>query len=119
MLHMTIGTHLMDGILLYDEEVESNYAPSSDTTLYVKWFTIPSYNISFDSNEGSSVDSIKVVQGESVGELPVSYNGNNHFAGWYSDVDLQNAVYSSYVPTSDMTLYAKWIDNSTYKTANK
>ncbi|WP_338118536.1 InlB B-repeat-containing protein [Paenibacillus qinlingensis] len=83
---------------------------TANMTLYAKWTA--SYTVSFDSNGGSTVNS-----------LPVNYNGTATtpaaptkegytFGGWYSDNGL-NEAYNFMTPvTANVTLYAKWMSSS-------
>ena len=83
-----------------------------------------SYNITFQPNNGDSSTTSTVLQNNPLGTLPtVSYNdcvgttGDYHtrqctyvykFEGWYTESTFVNRVYEDYVPTGDITLYAKW-----------
>ena len=65
----------------------------------------PEYSITFDSNGGSSVSSIKLKYGDSLGDLPTSERDYYYFAGWTSG---GSEVDSDTVVTSNMTLTAQW-----------
>ncbi len=84
----------------------------------------PSYTITYEPNNGDSQIIDHVVQTESLGSLPsVSYDdcssstGDFHtrgctyvykLVGWYTEPTFVNKVDETYVPTGDITLYAKW-----------
>ena len=84
----------------------------------------PSYTITYEPNNGDSQIIDHVVQNESLGSLPsVSYDdcsnstGDFHargctyvykLVGWYTEPGFVNKVDETYVPTGDITLYAKW-----------
>ena len=82
------------------------------------------YIVSFVTNTGAVVPSIERYPGEMIGEFPAvtnddcqlsegSYDERNctyayAIQGWYKDANFQNQVDESFVPTEDITLYAKW-----------
>ena len=65
------------------------------------------YTITFETNGGSDVSSVKVKEGGSA-ELPSPTKENNRFDGWYQDTDMTLPFLSSDPVEKDMTLYAKW-----------
>ena len=71
------------------------------------------FTVSFNSNGGSSVDSIKVTNGKTVSapDTAPTKEGCN-FLGWYTDEALTNEFkFNSAIITKDITLYAKWSTN--------
>lgn len=81
--------------------------PSHSFTLYAKW-VVNQYTISFDSNGGSSVNSItQTFEGRIIEPTPPTKD-NYLFMGWYSDTNLENEFSFTVMPASDITLYAKW-----------
>ena len=80
-------------------------------TFYAKW-TINSYSVTFNSNDGSDIDSQTVDYGNTVAEPTAPTKNGYTFAGWYSDEGLVSAYDFSTTVTSDITLYAKWTKNS-------
>ena len=80
-------------------------------TFYAKW-TINSYSVTFNSNDGSDIDSQTVDYGDTVAEPTAPTKNGYTFAGWYSDEGLVSAYDFSTTVTSDITLYAKWTKNS-------
>lgn len=96
---------------------------AEDITLYAKWFEM-SYNISYVlTTPGIGISGDEIVNhnihtrltSEAV-YLSDLYTDKSiyTFAGWYSDAEYQNRVYSVGAYTcSDITLYAKW-ENSEY-----
>ena len=80
-------------------------------TFYAKW-TINSYSVTFNSNNGSDIDSQTVDYGDTVAEPTAPAKNGYTFAGWYSDEGLVSAYDFSTTVTSDITLYAKWTKNS-------
>ncbi|MGD9679264.1 MAG: InlB B-repeat-containing protein [Vulcanibacillus sp.] len=84
---------------------------TSNITLYAKW--LEEFTVTFNSNGGSAVTSQTVVDGDLATEPSdptlVSYS----FAGWYSDSELTTLYNFSSAVTSDITLYAKWLEEFT------
>ena len=87
-----------------------------------------SYIVTFEPNNGEHSTVTSIHEGESIPEFPTlvreSCEGTqgNYFerncsevyeiSGWYLEPDFQTKVDENYVPTSDITLYAKWNKNS-------
>ena len=69
------------------------------------------YTVTFNSNGGSEIESKKVTAGNSVAEPPASTNGDKVFDGWFEDETLTTRFDFNTPITSNVTLYAKWIDN--------
>lgn len=65
--------------------------------------------VSFDSCGGTPVDSISVLSGNPIGELPTTTNGDKIFVGWSRVAgDASACVDSTMTVTENMTLYAIW-----------
>jgi uncharacterized repeat protein (TIGR02543 family) len=85
--------------------------PSSNITVYAKW-TINQYTITFDTNGGTSINSITQDFNTSL-TAPVDPTRTGYtFAGWFSDEALTNAyTFPATMPSSNVTVYAKWTIN--------
>jgi uncharacterized repeat protein (TIGR02543 family) len=82
---------------------------TANTRLYAKWM-INSYIISFNSNEGSLVDSQSVnYRGTALPTTPTKTGFR--FTGWYSDSELTTLYDFATLVTANTTLYAKWTIN--------
>ena len=69
--------------------------------------------VSFDSRGGSAVSSSTVNKGSAYPYiLPVPRKENATFDGWYKDEDCTIPFDNSEAINSDMTLYAKWVQNT-------
>ncbi|CAK7069684.1 MAG: hypothetical protein PARBA_02702 [Parabacteroides sp.] len=82
----------------------------SDVTLYAKWIGSDqkTYTVTFETNGGSEIKPVVVVEGETVSRPTEPSKGEYVFGNWYTDSDL-SALYDFTAPvTRDMTLYAKW-----------
>ena len=80
----------------------------SNMSLTASW-TINTYNISFDSAGGSSVNGFTRNYGETLGSLPTPTRTGYTFNGWTSG---GSSVNSSTTVTSDMSLTASWTINT-------
>ena len=94
-----------------DYHAGDNYGKAENATFYAVWEL--GNTVTFDSNEGTSVDSIAVEQGKAYGNLPIPERDGYIFLGWYRDpveVDgtkvTTDTIFESGV---DETLYAHWL----------
>ncbi|MGO4373104.1 InlB B-repeat-containing protein, partial [Paenibacillus sp. MCAF20] len=96
----------------YDLETKT---VTANLTLYAKWTIAPknNYTVSFNSNGGTAVAELTVVEG-AVAAAPGAPTLIGHtFEGWYSDSNLTSRFSFSTTPiTANLTLYAKWTNNS-------
>lgn len=83
--------------------------PSYDFTVYAKWTAII-YTISFESNGGSSVESISQAYGTEVSAPSDPTKDGYDFNGWYADSDLTIPYVFSTMPNDNITLYASWTE---------
>ena len=68
------------------------------------------YTVKFNPNGGhSNQNYLSHKKDEVIGSLPTPTREGYFFVGWYTSLDDGIEIKSSYVPTEDMTLYAKWI----------
>ena len=88
----------------------SKYTPTNSVKLYARW--TDKYTITYKTNGGEiNATSDKVKIGESISLRTPTRTGFT-FDGWYTNEDLTgNPVGSSYTPSSNVTLYAKWKSN--------
>ena len=85
----------------------------TDLTLYGKW-TINAYNVKFSTGvEGLDIPSQTLNYGSKITVRNDLTRDYYTFAGWYYDQDYTKAYNSNdTVPGHDVTLYAKWLENS-------
>jgi len=82
---------------------------SSDITLKAKW--LADYKISFDSDGGSSAESVRVVYSMTIGDLPTVKKSGYSFEGWYLDgTEITSDM--EYEFTENITVKAKWTQNT-------
>ena len=65
-----------------------------------------SYTVTFDSNGGSSVSPIQVVEGSTLSSIPTSENGAKQLTGWFDSND--NELTLETVINSNITYTARW-----------
>lgn len=88
----------------------SEDALTEDLTLYAFW-DVSIFTISFDSNDGSSVDPIIADFGSSITEPASPVKDGFTFAGWYIQSVTERFEFNL-MGTEDLTLYARWIENA-------
>ena len=71
------------------------------------------HTISFDSNGGSDVEEITFTDDGHIIEPTTPKKDGYKFVGWYEDKNFTKKFDFSKLPTSDITLYAKWEKVST------
>ncbi len=80
---------------------------SYDFTLYAKWEP-KTYTISFDSNEGSPIDTISYEYGQEITQPEEPVKEGYVFGGWFIDQNLAELYEFDTMPSNDVELYAKW-----------
>lgn len=79
----------------------------ANVMLYAKW-TKNSYTVSFNSNNGSSVISQSVSEGDTAIVPDPPTRAGHVFEGWYSNAGLSEAYNFTTPVMANLTLYAKW-----------
>ncbi|MDR1795270.1 MAG: InlB B-repeat-containing protein [Erysipelotrichaceae bacterium] len=97
-----------------NSKYDFNTPVTADITLYAKWVNDQNevdYLVVFESNGGSSVPSQVVLHGNTVTKPTDPSKANYYFSGWYSEAGLVNKYDFTTPVTSDLILYAKWVNN--------
>ena len=95
-------------------EVTSSTVVTGTVTYYAH-YTPVNYTISFDSQGGSSVASIERAYNAPIGSFPTNPTKTDLvFAGWWTDTNYTTEVTTSTIVTGPVTLYAKWITQTTF-----
>ena len=68
--------------------------------------------ISFESNGGESIAPLTVLAGGTVTEPAAPEREDYQFEGWYKDADFAERYDFTEPVTDDITLYAKWVQNT-------
>ena len=108
-------TDLTDGI-----EVDKNYIPDGNITLYAKWRNYVYYEVTFDKNDSSAVGTMS---NQSIADgIPTPLNENQYtkegygFVGWNTEIDGTGTSYldqADITLTGNITLYAQWVKTYT------
>lgn len=89
----------------------TKFNKTTDITLYAHW-EITSYLVTFESNGGSKVDSVKFLYGDKYKNLPTPEREGYDFAGWYSTPSFASGTKieegANVSIVEDSTFYAKW-----------
>ena len=86
-------------------QIEVPFGLEADTTVYAQW--LESFALTFDTQAGSTVASQTVA---AIAAAPTSSRVGYVFQGWFDAATAGNEIAFPYAPTSDITLYAQWID---------
>ncbi|MBR4322707.1 InlB B-repeat-containing protein [Treponema sp.] len=81
------------------------YEPFEDTVLYARWLQF--FTVTFETNGGDALPSQSMAV---ISESPVTSKTGYRFNGWYLDSNFVNQISFPYTLSSDVTLYAKWIE---------
>ena len=85
-----------------------NDSVTEDTTLYAKW-KVSNYDVSFNTDGGSSVLSIKTNYNTTISTPEEPTKTGYTFVGWYKDSELTEAWnFTTDKVTQNTTLYGKW-----------
>lgn len=117
-----VGWNTLPSGLGTDYAVGSTYSPTSSSTLYAKWTSLPTYSIAYDAN-GAVSGGVPVTQSGVYATTTLDLNSGNlqktnfYFAGWNTQADGLGTTYSagsSYLPTANITLFALWSASATF-----
>ncbi|MDR1292611.1 MAG: InlB B-repeat-containing protein [Clostridiales Family XIII bacterium] len=93
--------------------------PGGSITLYAKWTTdIHAYTVFFVMNGhgGSAPNPVRVTAGQRIPEPARPYDTNWAFGGWFTNMACSPGYEWNFatgtMPNSDMTLFAKWTEDS-------
>ena len=83
------------------------FMPAENITLYAKW-EINEYTLTFDSNEGTSINPIVQDYNTIIIEPLEPIRAGYTFIWWYTDTNLTADYTFTNMPSEDLILYAKW-----------
>lgn len=104
---------------IFNENVDlAHAAPTATVNGPAKFYgrlELPSnvFTVSFDNNDGSSVEITTVGAGDKVVKPADPTRDDYIFAGWYADYEFAVAYDFETAVNGDLILVAKWIENST------
>jgi len=92
------------------ELLTEGFVPTGEFTLVAKFRPLEVYTVSFNTNGGSAVEDIEVVEGDvfTLPDAPTKAGGL--FLGWYYEGEL---LAEGFEITSDVTITAEWIETDT------
>ena len=98
--------------------IRANYADGAVNLTYdgdsMRFLRTTSYTVTFESNGGSAVDSVRVMNGRTVQKPADPTRAGYAFLGWYADSAFTSAFAFGATPvTGNTTVYAQWSDNLT------
>ena len=102
----------MPGSSYVFSQTDADAAVNGTVSFYSQWATI-TYTIYFETSGGSTVSKMSVAYGQAA-TLPTSTKPGYSLLGWYTDSSGGTRVGvagESYIPTSNVTLYAQWKPN--------
>lgn len=103
----------VSGYRLLTEKLPNNAVGKvGEDVIEVVYTYIKQWDVTFESNGGSDVASKTVDTDKTVEKPSDPVKDRNQFLGWYSDTKLSTPWDFSNPVTSDMTLYAKWLQES-------
>lgn len=103
--------YTFEGWLLNDIPFDFTTSITQNITLVAHWLSEDPnlVSISFNSNGGTSVQTVQIESGTTLNELSTSTRPGYIFMGWYTDAGLTQMFTVSTVLDNDLTLYAKWL----------
>jgi len=90
----------------FTNEAHAGDPLTDDVSLYAKWNK--NYRIFYNTNGGNTIPSITtdIIPDN----LPIPVRNDDIFIGWYYDESLSDPVETNDILSSNITLYASWID---------
>ena len=88
-------------------EFDFNTPINANTTIYAKWEN-QKFTVTFNTNGGSTIESIEVEDGERANEPTNPTKNGLIFAGWYEEEELEHEFDFNNPITNNITIYAKW-----------
>lgn len=110
----TVFTFTLDS----DVTIEATYADDAVTLTYdgsqMRFLRAESYTVTYETNGGSAVSPVKVMNGRTVNKPADPELSGHVFLGWYADAQFTTAFSFGATPvTADTTVYARWSDELT------
>ncbi|GBU23336.1 hypothetical protein R80B4_03253 [Fibrobacteres bacterium R8-0-B4] len=93
-------------------KIEAGDMFTLDTTVYAQW-TANIYTITFNANGGSVSPASGTTNNGYLASLPTPARSGYTFNGWYTATSGGTQITTSYVFSSNTTVYAQWTSNST------
>lgn len=88
--------------------------PAGDLIAYAAWTPVSSVRVEYESMGGSKVASSVGVPGSAMFEPEVPQREGYRFGGWYADEAYEQPYTFTVFPETDITLYARWVNDPAY-----
>lgn len=95
-----------------NETVTTSFIMPNQNTNLEAIFNVNTYTINFVTNGGSEIEAITIDYNATL-TLPTATRTGYTFAGWFENSALTNEFTATTMPASDLTLYAKWAEDTT------
>lgn len=114
------GKYTLDGTTLTldfdmasDEDVTATLSGDTLVMEYddasIRFLKKVNYSVTFNSNEGSAVEGVTVLNGKTVSKPADPTRNGYKFVGWYADSEFTTPyAFGSSIVYSDTTIYARW-----------
>lgn len=101
----------------FTQACDFNSIPTENTTIYAKWTPIQesvTYNIIYNLNGGTNGSSNPISFSSDMTSLVLSdpVRDGYTFAGWHIDSTFETIFNTNHLPSSNLVLYAKWIEDT-------
>ncbi len=108
MIFTILSVFVLAGCDLFGTNVTLPTETTTTTTTTASATTPLSFTISFEENGGSVMTDITQTSGSSVTAPAAPSKTGYTFAGWYAEAALTTAYSFTTMPSTNITLYAKW-----------
>ncbi len=94
------------------ERAPSSFVPNADVTLYAEWGEEEKYLLSFETGDGSAIESVLYAPNAYLSAPEDPTLDNYAFAGWYKDAEYTRefTFFGNTMPRRNVTVYAKWTE---------
>lgn len=98
-----------EGVQTIEATMEDNVVTLTYNNATMRFLKKVTYNVSFESNGGSALEALSVLNGKSFAQPNDPVRDGFVFVGWYVDSEFKAPFAFQAEPvTSDITLYARW-----------
>ena len=108
-LNLEAGSGFKGEVIFRVVSNAGNISPESDP-VQISMTSI--VTVTFNSNGGTEISPIQLIAGDSLGAITNPTKSGYIFQGWYTDSSFNTKATSDMIISSDITLYAKWVKDS-------
>jgi len=92
----------------FSDPIEDSLTLTNDITIYANYIETSTHTISFETNDGDSIESVTLETGETLDDSLEASKEGYDFAGWFKDSDFETYIGYDTPVTESMTLYAAY-----------